>query len=61
MLERTKVSNLASLVTAAKADAAGPKLFAPFLRLYLKEAPLSDKAKGAQLNELKAAGVRVEH
>ena len=48
------------LVKAAKADSDGPKRFAPYLRLYLAGNPLSDDAKKAQLDALKAAGLRVE-
>jgi Leucine-rich repeat (LRR) protein len=59
-LERNKVTDLSSLVTAAQEDAAGEKRFAPFLRLYLADNPLSDTAKSQQLSALKAAGVRLE-
>jgi Leucine-rich repeat (LRR) protein len=58
-LPRNKVSDLAPLVQAAKADAEGPKRFAPFLRLYLDGNPLSDAAKTEQLAALKSAGVRI--
>ena len=44
----------------AKADAAGAKRFAPYLRLYLAGNPLTDTAKSTQLEALKAAGVRIE-
>ena len=60
ILEGNKVVDIAPLVKAAKADADGPKRFAPYLRLYLKDNPLSDAAKGDQLKAVKAAGVRVE-
>ena len=60
MIERNKIKDLKALVEAAKADAAGPKRFAPYLRLYLAGNPLSDSAKSAQFEALKAAGVRIE-
>jgi internalin A len=59
VLQRNKIRDLGPLVTAAKADADGPKRFAPFLRLYLAGNPLSDSAKADQLSALKAAGVHV--
>ena len=60
MLERNKISDLRPLVKQAKADAEGPKRFAPFLRLYLEGNPLSDAAKSSQLAECKKAGTRFE-
>ena len=36
---RNKIKDLKPLVDAAKADAAGPKLFAPYLRLYIDGQP----------------------
>jgi internalin A len=59
-LERNKITDLSSLVAAAKEDAAGEKRFAPFLRLYIADNPLSDAAKSQQLDALKTAGVRLE-
>jgi len=59
-LEKNKITDLAPLVASAKADAAGEKRFAPFLRLYLGDNPLSDAAKNDQIKALKEAGVRVE-
>jgi Leucine-rich repeat (LRR) protein len=59
-LERNKLTDLAPLVTSAKADAEGEKRFAPYLRLYLAENPLSDAAKNEQLAALKGFGVRLE-
>jgi internalin A len=59
LLERNKITDLAPLVGLAKADADGKKEFAPFLRLYLVGNPLSESAKGAQVEALKAAGVKV--
>jgi hypothetical protein len=61
LVERNKIADLAPLVSAAKADAEGPKTFAPFLRLYLEGNPLSEAAKTDQLAALKAAGVRIEN
>ena len=60
LIERNQIKDLAPLVEAAKADAAGPKLFAPYLRLYLDGNPLSESSRSAQLEALKAAGVRIE-
>jgi internalin A len=60
LLERNKIADLAPLVAAAKADAEGEKRFAPFLRLYLAGNPLSDMAKTKQIEELKAAGVKID-
>jgi hypothetical protein len=60
MLERNKITDLAPLLTWAKADAEGPKRFAPYVRLYLRGNPLSDTAKTEQLKALKGYGVRVE-
>jgi hypothetical protein len=60
MIERNKIKDLKSLADAAKADAAGPKRFAPYLRLYLAGNPLGDAAKTGQTEALKAAGVRIE-
>ena len=37
----------------AKKDFEGQKRFAPFWRVYLGDNPLSEAAKGAQLEELK--------
>lgn len=48
------------MVDAAKADAAGPKLFAPYLRLYIEGNPLPDDARKSQVAALKEAGVRIE-
>ena len=60
MMERNQIKDLKPLVDAAKADAAGPKQFAPYLRLYLAGNPLSDAAKSTQIKALKDAGVRIE-
>ena len=60
IIERNKIKDLKPLVDAAKADAAGPKLFAPYLRVYIEGNPLSDDAKTTQLAALKEYGVRVE-
>lgn len=60
LLENNKLTDLAPFVAAVKADADGEKRFAPFLRLYLTGNPLSDAAKTAQIEALKAAGVKIE-
>ena len=59
-LEKNQIKDLTPLVTMAKADAEGPKRFAPYLRLYLAGNPLADAAKNAQVAALKGFGVRVE-
>ena len=59
IMSRNKVSDLTPLVKACEADAAGPKRFAPYLRLYIGGNPLSDAAKKEQLAALKKIGVRV--
>jgi len=59
-LERNKIKDLAPLVSACKADAEGQKRFAPYLRLWLADNPLSDAAKTQQLPALKSFGVRIE-
>lgn len=60
MLERNKITDLEPLVAMAKADAEGPKRFAPFLRVYLAGNPLSDQAKAKQIAALQGYGVRIE-
>lgn len=59
-LERNKITDLQPLVDAAKADAEGEKRFTPYLRLYLADNPLSDKAKNEQLAALKGYGIRLQ-
>ena len=59
LLERNKIADLKPLVAAAEKDAAGPKRFAPFLRIYITGNPLSAEARSMQLPALQKAGVRV--
>ncbi len=59
LLERNKIADLKPLVAAAAKDAAGPKRFAPFLRLYLAGNPLSTEARSAEMPALQKAGVRL--
>jgi len=59
-LDKNKITDLAPLVKWAKADAEKDKLFAPYLRLYLADNPLSNDAKEKQLPELKKIGVKLE-
>lgn len=61
MLDKNQIKDLTPLVAAAKADAEGPKRFAPYLELYLAGNPLSDAAKAEQLATLKKIGVRVKN
>jgi Leucine-rich repeat (LRR) protein len=60
ILEKNKIADLTPLVNAAKEDAEKDKRFAPYLRLYLKDNPLSDDAKTKQLEALKSFGVHIE-
>lgn len=59
-LERNKLEDLTPLVAACKADAEKDRSFAPFLRLYIKENPLSDAAKNEQLPALKQMGAKID-
>jgi internalin A len=59
MMSKNKVTDLTPLLKACETDAAGPKRFAPYLRLYIGGNPLSDAAKKDQLAALKKIGVRV--
>jgi Leucine-rich repeat (LRR) protein len=45
IMERNAIKDLKPLVAAAKADSAGPKNFAPYLRLYLDGNPVAEAAK----------------
>ncbi|MGQ0634447.1 MAG: leucine-rich repeat domain-containing protein [Planctomycetaceae bacterium] len=59
LLERNKISDLTPLLAAVKADAAGEKRFAPFLRLYLAGNPVCGESAQKQIEAIKAAGVKV--
>ncbi|MCC6418012.1 MAG: leucine-rich repeat domain-containing protein [Gemmataceae bacterium] len=59
MLDRNKIDDLGPLVAAAKADAAGAKRFAPYLRLYLTGNPLKEATANGQLKALEKIGVRI--
>jgi len=59
-IDKNKITDLSPLVAVCKADAEGKKNFAPYLRLFMKENPLSDAAKAEQTEALKAIGVRIE-
>jgi internalin A len=60
MLADNQIADLASMIEMADADAKGEKRFAPFLRLYVYNNPLSDAAKTEQVAKLKELGVRIE-
>src|SRR5205823_4998481 len=60
ILENNKLTDLEPFVAAVKADAAGEKRFAPFLRLYLNGNPLCATVKTTQFDALKAAGVKID-
>jgi internalin A len=57
-LENNKIEDLAALVEMVEEDK--ERRFAPFLNLFLKGNPLSEKAKNEQLPRLKELGVRVK-
>lgn len=59
MLEDSKVTDLTTLVEMAKKDAAGEMRFSPFWNIHLKGCKLSEKAKTAQIQELKKLGSRI--
>jgi len=59
VLDKNQIADLAPLVESCKRDSEGEKRFAPFLRLYLIGNPLSDTAKGAQIEALKGYGVKI--
>ncbi|WP_162006728.1 leucine-rich repeat domain-containing protein [Roseimaritima sediminicola] len=59
LISNNKIKDLQPLVKMCQADAADAKRFAPYLRLYLGENPLSEQAKGEQIEALKAVGVDV--
>lgn len=53
MLDKNKISDIGVLVEMSKRDTEGDVRFAPFLRVYLTENPLSDDARKVQVPELK--------
>jgi internalin A len=59
LLDGNKLTDLSVLVAMAQKDAEGQKRFAPFVKIYLAGNPLSDEAKGAQVEQLKKVGCRV--
>lgn len=59
MLDKNQIADLGPLVESCRKDSEGDKRFAPFLRLYLIGNPLSEAAKGAQLETLKGFGVKI--
>ena len=60
ILTDNEIADLAPLLTTVEADAAGPRRFAPYLRLYLDGNPLSAAARSDQIPALEAAGVTVQ-
>ncbi len=58
MLNDNKIKDLGPLVEMAKADS--ERRFAPFWHIYLAGNPLTDEAKGGQVEELKKLGSRLE-
>ena len=60
VLERNKINDLTPLINLLKVDAQGEKRIGPFLMLYLGGNPLSETAKGSQLQALKSFGARLK-
>jgi internalin A len=58
-LSKNKIETLDPLVVLCETDVAGPKRFASYLRLDIRENPLSETAKAKQLPKLRQLGVRV--
>ena len=58
-LDDNDIKDIDTLVQMAKKDDGGDRRFAPFWRVYLSGNPLSDKAKSAQIEELKKLGGRI--
>ena len=59
MLDHNRIADLAPLIDLLKTDAQGEKRIGPFLMLYLAGNPLSETAKGSQLQALKSFGARI--
>lgn len=59
ILDKNRIKDLAPLHAAAKADLAGPKNWAPFLRLYLRDNKLSSTSRKL-LAELEKEGLRAQ-
>lgn len=58
MLDGNALSDVSPLVRAIEEDANGERRFAPFLRVYLRENPLSDEARD-QLDAAAENGARI--
>ncbi len=58
-LTKNKIEDLSQLVAMCEADAAGSRRFSPFLKLDLRDNPLSESAKSTQIAKLKELGVRI--
>ena len=59
-LQGNRIEDLSPLVSLAETDAAGPKRFAAFWRLYLAGNPLNEAEKMQQLDALRSHGVRID-
>lgn len=57
-VEGNQLAEIGPLVEMCRKDLAERKRFAPFVRIYLEENPLSDRGK-AQVEELKQMGIRL--
>lgn len=60
MMEGNDISDVSPLVDRIEADANDERQFAPFLRVYLRENPLSDDAR-EQIEAAKADGARITY
>ncbi|MCA9106175.1 MAG: leucine-rich repeat domain-containing protein [Planctomycetales bacterium] len=59
-LQENKLTDLSILVDMARRDIDGRRNFAPFWKLYLRDNPLSDEARGAQVQALQEMGARID-
>lgn len=59
LLTGNQVEDLSPLVAMCQKDAEGEKRFAPYLKVYLGENPLTETAKKEQIEALKKLGVKV--
>jgi len=59
MLNGNTISDFGPLVEICEADSKGERRFAPFLRLYLDDATLTDTAQGTAIEKLKSAMVKI--
>ncbi len=58
-LSHNKIEDLATLVEMCRADLEDRRRFAPYLRIYVQDNPLTEQTKSDQIGKLKEAGVRI--